>query len=62
MTKLHGSGELEIGRMVLSVFPSNIREVSQLEHYWLAGALRLSVRDSFHLKSPAGFIKYLEED
>ena len=35
MAKLHGSGKLEIGRMVLSVFPSNIREVSQLEHYWL---------------------------
>ena len=40
MAKLHGSGELEIGRMVLSVFPSNIREVSQLEHYWLGPAPR----------------------
>ena len=38
MAKLHGSGKLEIGRMDRPVFPSNIREVSQLEHYWLGPA------------------------
>ena len=52
MAKLHGSGELEIGRMVLSVFPSNIREVSQLEHYWLAQSER-----QFSLKIPGGLHK-----
>ena len=56
MAKLHGSGKLEIGRMVLSVFPSNIREVSQLEHYWLAGPPPLSQRQ-FSLKIPGGLHK-----